>query len=249
YGLYRSRTGGGYEQVFASAGGGTVANSLSSRTEFALAPMGNQLRIYVGDAGAAAADFYRTDNANVPAVQLVSGVNNLGWTKLSSATPGTPGFSSHNFCGAQCSYDMVVESPPGRPDDVWIGGQMQYAEIFTAHQPSNGRAVQRSTNAGVQFTDMTNDTQSPAPLGLHPDQHALVFHPSNPDIAIMGSDGGVVRTSGSFADASASCNSRGISGSELADCRLWLKAIPVEILSLNEGLPTLQFQSVSVNPQ
>ena len=93
YGLYRSKAGGGYEQVFASAGGGTAANSLSSRTEFALAPMGNKLRVYVGDAGAAEADFYRTDDANVPAVRLVSGANNLGWIKLSSSTAGTPGFS------------------------------------------------------------------------------------------------------------------------------------------------------------
>ena len=250
YGLYRSTPAGAYEQVFASSGGGTVANSLSSRTEFALAPMASgKLRIYLGDAGAAEADFYRTDDANVPAVQLVNGVNNIGWTRLSSPTPGTPGFSSFNFCGGQCSYDMVVASPAGQPDTVWTCGQMQYAEIFTATPPSNGRTVQRSTNAGVQFTDMTNDTQGPAPLGMHPDQHAIVFHPGNPDIAIIGSDGGVVRTSGAFADASGGCSSRGISGTDLANCLLWLKAIPVEIVSMNAGLPTLQFQSVSLNPQ
>lgn len=248
YGLYRSRTGAGYEKVFASAGGGAIANSPSSRTEFALAPIGDKLRIYVGDAGAAEANFYRTDNANVLATQLVSGVNNPGWTKLSSQMPGTPGFSSFNFCGGQCSYDMVVASPPGQPDTVWLGGQMQYGEIFTSQPPSNGRAVQRSTNAGVQFTDMTNDTQTPAPLGMHPDQHAIVFHPGDPNIGIIGSDGGVVRTSGAFADASGGCSPRGISGSDLVNCRLWLKAIPVEIISMNAGLPTLQFQSVSVNP-
>ena len=247
YGLYRSKAGGGYEPVFASAGGGTVANSLASRTEFALAPMGNKLRIYLGDAGAGAADFYRTDDANVPASQLVSGVNNLGWTKLSSATQGTPGFSSYNFCGEQCSYDMVVASPAGQPNAVWIGGQMQYDEIFTATPPSNGRSVQRSANAGMQFTDMTNDTQAPAPLGMHPDQHAMVFYPGNPDIAIIGSDGGVVRTNGSFADASGSCSSRAISGTDLANCLFWLKVIPVEIISLNPGLATLQFQSVSLS--
>jgi hypothetical protein len=248
YGLYRSKPGG-FENVFASAGGGLAMNSLASRTEFALAPKGGKLRIYVGDAGAGPADFYRTDDANVPAVQLVNGVANVGWIKLSSSTPGTPGFSSYNFCGEQCSYDMVVASPAGMPDAVWIGGQMQYDEIFTATPPSNGRAVQRSTNAGVQFTDMTNDTQVPAPLGMHPDQHAMVFVPGNGDIAIAGSDGGVVRTNGRYVDASADCNTRGISGNDLANCRLWLKAIPQEIIPLNAGLSTLQFQSVSLNPQ
>ena len=51
---------------------------------------------------------------------------------------------------------------------------MNYDEIFTAHQPSNGRAVIRSADAGRSFTDMTNDS---AGNGLHPDQHALVLAP------------------------------------------------------------------------
>jgi hypothetical protein len=246
YGLFRTNAGGSFEQVFASAGGGTIANSLASRTEFALAPMGNKLRIYVGDVGGGAADFYRVDNAGVAANTLTDGVNNPGWMKLSNATPGTPGFGSYNYCSEQCSYDMPVASPPGRPDVVWIGGQMQYDEIFTATPPSNGRTVQRSTDAGVSFTDMTNDTQSP-PLGMHPDQHAIVFSPTNPDIAFLGSDGGVVRTSGRFADASADCDGRGISGTDLIDCKAWLTTIPTTITSLNDGLRTLQFQSVSLD--
>lgn len=246
YGLYRSTASGAYEQVFASAGGGLVANSLASRTEFALAPMGSKLRIYVGDAGDGPADFYRVDNANVAAASLTDGVNNLGWIKLSSSTPGTPGFGSYNYCGEQCSYDMPVASPKGQPDVVWIGGQMQYDEIFTTTPPSNGRAVQRSTNAGASFTDMTNDTQAP-PLGMHPDQHAIAFVPSNPNIAFLGSDGGVVRTSGRYVDASADCDGRGLSGVELADCKAWLSSIPSRITSLNDGLRTLQFQSISVD--
>ena len=225
YGLFRSTAGGSFEQVFASAGGGTIDNSLASRTEFALAPMGNKLRIYVGDVGGGAADFYRVDNAGVAANTLTDGVSNPGWMKLSNAAPGTPGFGSYNYCSEQCSYDMPVESPRGRPDVVWIGGQMQYDEIFTATPPSNGRAVQRSTDAGASFTDMTNDTQSP-PLGMHPDQHAIAFSPTNPDIAFLGSDGGVVRTSGQFADASADCDGRGISGTDLIDCKAWLSRDP-----------------------
>ena len=122
YGLFRTNGGGSFEQVFASAGGGTIDNSLASRTEFALAPMGNKLRIYVGDVGGGAADFYRVDNAGVAANTLTDGVNNPGWMKLSNATPGTPGFGSYNYCSEQCSYDMPVASPPGRPDVVWIGG-------------------------------------------------------------------------------------------------------------------------------
>lgn len=251
YGVYRSSPAdeGGdasYKAIFASAGGGTVANSLAARTEFALAPGAGGLRIYVGDAGGGPADFWRADEARVPASALTDGVANIGWTQLSDSTPGTPGFGSYDFCGGQCSYDMVVESPPGRPDLVWLGGQMLYDEIFG---PSNGRAVIRSSDAGVHFTDMTNDAQTPYPLGMHPDQHAMAFAPGNPDVAFCGSDGGVVRTSGDFADASAGCAARGLTGADLVDCQAWLKSIPARIDTLNDGLNTLQFQSLSLNAQ
>src|ERR1700730_17537438 len=131
---------------------------------------------------------------------------------------------------------MPVASPPGSPDSVWIGGQMQYDDIgqgaIGAPSPSNGRTIQRSVDGGATFTDMTNDTQSP-PLGMHPDQHAIVFVPNNPNIAIMGSDGGAIRTDGSFVDVSASCAGRGITGADLIDCQAWLKAVPNRLISLN----------------
>jgi hypothetical protein len=248
YGLFRSTSSGAFEQIFASAGGGTAQNSAGSRTEFALAPNGNKLRIYLGDTDGNTANLYRVDDANVPASQLTDGTHNPGWTLLSSPTKGTPGYASYNYCNAQCSYDMPIASPPGQPDTVWIGGSMQYNEIFTANPPSNGRAVQRSTDAGVDFTDMTNEAQA-TPQGMHPDQHVIAFDPGNPNIAFLGSDGGLVRTSGDFTDASAGCASRGLSGVDLTDCQNWLKVVPTQIFSLNAGLATIQFQSISVNPQ
>jgi hypothetical protein len=254
YGLYRSASGS-FEQIFASPSGGSVANSSTDRTEFALAPMGKNLRIYLGNSGITdpttgqSGNFYRTDNANVPASQLTNGTANPGWTRLDNSQKGTPGYASYDFCEGQCNYDMFVASPANHPNNVWLGGSMNYNEIFTNNPPSNGRAVQRSTNAGVNFTDMTNDTQTPLPLGMHPDQHALAFDPQNPDIAFIGSDGGLVRTSGTFANASNDCNSRGISGADLTDCQAWLSKIPTRIFSLNDGLADLQFSSVTYNPQ
>lgn len=124
---------------------------------------------------------------------------------------------------------------------------MNYNEIFTAHQPSNGRAVLRSTNGGVSFTDMTNDART-HPVGIHPDQHALVFDPANPDGFFESNDGGIVRVEGPYVDKSASCDTRGLTAQQLADCHHWLSAIPSTIDSLSAGLNTLQFQSVSVSP-
>jgi len=226
------------------------------RAAIAVTAKNGHTRVYAGLGNGATADsnLWRADNADVSAAALfaskTTGVG--GWKLLSDSRNGSDGFASFNWCGGQCSYDMPIASPAGHPDNLWIGGQMQYGEIgqdiFNPRPPrSNGRTIQRSTDGGQTFTDMTNDTQSP-PLGMHPDQHAIVFDPSNPDIAFVGSDGGVVRTNGQFVDTSNTCFSRPIRGSDLQDCRKWLAAIPNRILSLNDGLATLQYQSVSINP-
>ncbi len=271
YGVYRSSPvdeGGSdasYKRVFTSAGAGAAGTSSGSRTMFALAPRTNvapaALRLYVGDTDGSTpssitpnggAEFYRVDNVDVPATSLTtSSMTNTGYMQLSSPTKGTTGYDSFNFCTGQCSYDMAVASPAGQPDTVYLLGSYQYDEL--GHE-SNARAVQRSTNSGVSFTDMTQDTQS-SPQGIHPDQHAIVFDPNNFNIWFEGSDGGLVRSDGLYTDRSSDCNSRKdangnlIAGADLTDCRRWLSAIPTTIFSLDAGLATLQFQSVSLNPQ
>jgi hypothetical protein len=245
YGVFRrSKTldgpNSGFKQIFKSAGNGAVATSSTSRTEFSLAPNGGNLRVYVGDVGAPPADFYRVDNANVTAATLVGG-NNGGWTKLSNSTNGTPGFASFNYCSTQCSYDMPVYSPPGAPNIVYIGSSMQYSEIGGR---SNGRAVQRSEDAGVNFTDMTIDTNG---VSRHPDQHTIASVPGNPNIVFNGDDGGIWRLDGAFSNRSSHCSSRGLTGADLTDCTNWLSKVPTTISTMNQGLGTLQYQSLSVN--
>src|SRR5438128_2506949 len=233
-----------FNQIFKSAGNGTQANSLASRTEFSLAPDGSNLRIYVGDSSSAPADFYTVANANVTAATLIGG-NNGGWTKRSSSTNGTPGFASFNYCTGQCSYDMPVFSPPGSPNIVYIGGASQYSELGNR---SNGRDVQRSEDAGVNFTDMTVDSTG---VSIHPDQHALATAPGRPNTLFIADDGGLWRVNGDppggFTDVSSQCASRGLTGANLTDCTNWLSKVPKSITSMNAGLHTLQFQSLSVN--
>lgn len=220
-----------FHQVRGSTGAG-------ERASIALTTKTGHTRIYEArGAGKGAATLARADNADVPAAVLLAS----GWTNLSSGVKGTPGYASYNFCGGQCWYDISLATPPGSPDEVWIGGSMQYGEIFTAHPPSNGRAVQRSVDGGVNFTDMTNDARN---LGIHPDQHALAF---GGGVTFIGDDGGLMRTSGAYVNASSDCDGRGISGADLADCRAWLSAIPTRLASLNEGLATLQFNSFAIN--
>ena len=64
-----------------------------------------------------------------------------------------------------------------------------------------------SMDAGANWTDMTGDVGGES---MHPDQHALAFVPGNPSQFFVGSDGGVIRTSGQWADASSQCDSRAL---------------------------------------
>ncbi len=240
--------------VWRSTDGGTTWTQIkpalnfaqnTDRAEFALAPLASgALRMYVGDgnasdSGSNRARFYRTDDVRAasPVFADLTTSQNIG------------------YCTAQCWYDNVVYSPPGKPDTVYLGGSFSYGTYgFT----TNGRAFIRSTDSGGSFTDMTWDaTTNPtppgsccqpnpiAPNGQHPDSHAIVELPGS-NAAIFGGDGGLMRSSGRFADISSQCIDRGLSGASLALCQQLLSAVPTYLYSLNKGLSTLQFQSLSV---
>jgi hypothetical protein len=216
------------------------------RAEFAVAPItGGFTRMYVGegtgsDSGANRARFYRSDDV---------ATGSPTFTDMTTA-------QNFRYCSGQCWYDNVVYSPPGKPDVVYLGGSFSYGTYgFT----TNGRAFIRSIDAGVSFTDMTWDaTTNPtppgsccqpnpvAPHGQHPDSHAIVEIPGT-DSAIFGGDGGLMRSSGAFADISSQCSAiRGLTGSDLALCQQLLSAVPTQLFNLNKGLSTIQFQSLSV---
>jgi hypothetical protein len=275
YGVWRtapSLEGGdaSWKQVFRGAQQNTPVARFE-RTEYSLTRAKDSggvahTRIYLGDGGFdpdfnTYGHFFRTDNADRPAVALAGGGTNPGWTKLSSETNGDPGYASNNLCQGQCDYDLFVVADPKNPDVVWFGGSMVYEEIRPlqdqsleglAPNRSNGRSVMRSQDAGVHFTDMTADTETPHYEQMHPDQHAIVFDPQNTNIAFVGSDGGIVRTDGTFDDASSQCDTRdGVADSpvDLAECRQWLSKIPHRIVNMNAGLATLQFVDLSFDPR
>jgi len=126
--------------------------------------------------------------------------------------------------------------------------------------------VLRSTTAGepdpgnnnATFTDLTFDGQTPDPTSpdwltkttaIHPDQHALVFAPGNPNIWFEGSDGGLVRSSSRYVSISDVCVKRGLgTPANVLTCPRLLSAVPKRLISLNAGLDTLQFQHLSINP-
>ena len=261
-----NNVGGG---VWRSSDNGTswiqMKNALNAtlntdRASFAVTPIvGGFTRMYVGVgntsiSAANQARLYRTDDA-VTATD--ANFTDLTAVQQASTAPN----QTLNYCGdpavggAQCVYDNVVYSPPGKPEVVYLGGIYNYTNYGFRN---NGRAFLRSTDAGVTFTDLTWDaTTNPtppdtccqpnpiAPNGMHPDQHAIVEIPGT-NAAIFGSDGGLVRSSGAFADISSQCIARGLSGTDLATCQQLLSAVPTYLYNLNKGLSTLQFQSLSV---
>jgi hypothetical protein len=239
-GVWRSTDGG---STFTQIKTPLDATNNTDRAEFATAALPNgSTRMYVGvgNTGSPQARFYRTDDAAGAAV----------FTDLTTS-------QNMNYCTGQCWYDNAVISPAGFPDTVYLLGSFQYGEYGGI---SNGRGVLYSTDAGASFTDETWDATTNAtpagsccqpnpiaPHGLHPDQHALVVSPSNPGLFIEGSDGGLMRSTGSFANISSQCTTyRGLSGADLALCGQLLSRVPTVLYNLNRGLSTLQFQSLSV---
>jgi hypothetical protein len=217
------------------------AADANMRPEIAVTRLANaNTRMYVHEGAVGAAGFtsrlFRSDNVATGAPVF---------TNLSNSSVASPGYATHNLCTGQCWYDSFVYTPDGYPDIVYIGGSYSYGERF-----SNKRGVVLSTDAGVTATDVTMDGTDPVhPNGLHPDQHALVTNPNNPFQFFEVNDGGVMRSSGEFTDVSSWCDGRGITNADqLARCRQLLSRVPTELASMNHGLSTLQFQSLSVSP-
>ena len=231
----------------------------TDRASFAVTPIaGGLTRMYVGvgNSSQTAANRARLFRTNDAVSATDASFTNLTAIQDASAAPN----QTLNYCGdpaigAQCWYDNVVYSPPGKPNVVYLGGAFSYSNYGGRN---NGRAFIRSSDAGLTFSDMTWDaTTNPtppgtccqpnpiAPNGMHPDSHAIAEIPGT-DSAIFGSDGGLVRSSGAFADISSQCTARGLTGTNLGTCQQLLSAVPTSLFNLNKGLSTIQFQSLSV---
>ncbi len=114
------------------------------------------------------------------------------WTDLSANVPSRGGLFDKFNC--QGSYDLVVRVHPNDTNTVFIGGTDLY----------------RSTSG---FYDTLSTTfiggyQKGATLPVvnvyqnhHPDQHHLLFKPSNPSVMYSSNDGGIFRTNDCLASS------------------------------------------------
>jgi hypothetical protein len=249
-GIWRSvNNGTSFTQIFTPRDA-TLNTCISAleRDEFDVTTLpSGATRMYVGagEGGEAfsppspQATFWRSDNADTTATFASFG-----------------GAQVVDYCTGQCWYDNVVVTPKGNPNTVYLAGSFLYGEY--GHK-SNGRGVLYSTDSGATWSDQTWDSTTDAtpagsccqpnpvaPNGIHPDQHALVVNPNNPAQFFEGSDGGLVLGSGTFKDISSQCAARGLTGASLTFCQGLLSRVQQHLFSLNKGLSTLQFQSLSV---
>jgi hypothetical protein len=210
---------------------------------FDLTVIGRRTRMYVynGTEALASQGLYRLDNADQPASALVTTgqggalANTSAWLGLTSDDRTQPASTSRRVCGSQCFYDLVVASPDREPNTVLVGGQLH---------PDFGDPTIRSTNAGVTFSMFGTDAQSPA-NDSHVDVRAIVFHPRDPRIVFVGSDGGVVRSDGRIVNASGRCAQ--LFQNPPPQCQTAQSAVPNRLYFMNQGLQTMQFYNVALD--
>lgn len=85
--------------------------------------------------------------------------------------------AANGFCGGQCVYDIAVAVSPNDANIVLLGGNVTGAST---------RLIARSITGGTAFTNVNS--------GVHADNHAITFAPSNPNIVYMGTDGGIYKS-------------------------------------------------------
>jgi hypothetical protein len=239
-----------------------------------------ETRMYVGVGGGGVyARFRRNDNVrSAPAAAVLASWTDL--TTATQDTPGFSSYgycdgqcSYDNYVYAPAGH---LPDSGASPDVVYLLGDNAYNEnnwgpnspfysgpnggepancdfAPVATQPcgrSNGRGVALSTNAGVSFTDMTDDASDDVyPVQIHPDHHALVVNPHNYKQFFAVGDGGITRSNGTFVDDSGDCTQpKGYTGTRLTFCQMMLSSIPERLETLNEGLRTLHFYEINVSP-
>ncbi len=112
------------------------------------------------------------------------------WTNLSANIPDFD--TETGILDLQGSYNMVVKAHPGQDNVVFLGGTNLFRSTDGFTSPDNTAWI------GGYVNDTTGSF-SWYP-GQHPDQHALLFYPSDPSRSISGHDGGLSITQNILAE-------------------------------------------------
>ena len=138
------------------------------------------------------------------------------WTDLSSNIPANHATSFDNF-NAQGGYDLLVKVHPTNSNTVYIGGTNLWRSTDGFSTPNNTMII-----GGYLIGSKEGDGNWGVYKNHHPDQHDLLFLPSNDSIILSATDGGVFKSFNTFQDT-------------------------VEWTSLNNGYYTTQLYAVTIS--
>ena len=116
------------------------------------------------------------------------------WTDLSSNIPANQPTSFDNF-NSQSSYDLMIEVHPTDQNTIFIGGTNLWRSTdgFTS---TNNTII----CGGYLIGSYEGDGNWGVYPNHHPDQHDLLFLPSDNNIMISATDGGIFRSENCFKD-------------------------------------------------
>ena len=120
--------------------------------------------------------------------------NTGNWTDLSSNIPANQATSFDNF-NAQGGYDLLVKVHPTNANIVYIGGTNLWRSTDGFTSTNNTMII-----GGYFVGSVEGDGNWGVYENHHPDQHDLLFLPSNDSIMISATDGGVFRSENTFKD-------------------------------------------------
>ena len=166
--------------------------------------------------------FTQNQSGGIPALLFkydATAVLDSAWTDLSVNLPA--GLGNVGNLNLQGGYNMLVKVQPTNPDVVFVGGTNLYRSTtgFTTPTGIESWIAGYSPVPPTSFNLYTNQ---------HPDQHEMVFFPSNPNKVLSANDGGVFLTE---------------------DITTEEEGEPVTWTSLNNGYLTTQPYGVSFDPE
>jgi photosystem II stability/assembly factor-like uncharacterized protein len=141
-----------------------------------------------------------TSNPGVLYAKVENGSNGMLQGVYKTTTAGEPpmggGNAWLNLPAASMLDDSVFPSsfcPPGVP----ICGYSWYNSVIEV-DPTDpnivlgaGLSIYRTTNGGTNWTNIGGGADPNYPYGVHADQHAISFDPTNPKLVLLGNDGGI----------------------------------------------------------
>ncbi|MBC8511058.1 MAG: T9SS type A sorting domain-containing protein [Cryomorphaceae bacterium] len=120
--------------------------------------------------------------------------NTTVWNDISLNIPANQNSSFDNF-NAQGGYDLLVKVHPDNQNTVYIGGTNLWRSTDGFSTPNNTMII-----GGYLIGSAEGDGNWGVYPNHHPDQHDLLFLPSNTDVLLSATDGGVFKSNNAFAD-------------------------------------------------